>query len=207
MAVKRRISGGMVALAAGVGLLAPLALAGVASAHTQEISSTCGSVTVKLRNYNPDAKYKNTVSVTIGGKAVIAAQQFPDSFEQTFNVDPKHTAPIDAVVKVATSENPDNPAWNKTLTESIAVCPVTSPSPSPSHSSSSPSPSPSHSVTPSVHPSTSKPATATPSPTGPVLASTGGGGDAPLIAAAGAGVIVLGGGLLFASRRRSARRH
>ncbi|GAA2141208.1 hypothetical protein GCM10009760_25230 [Kitasatospora kazusensis] len=190
-------------------MITPLTLAGVASAHTQQITSTCDSVTVDVTLYNADEKYKNTISVTIDGKAVVTDQRFPASFNQTFKVDPKHAAPIEAVVTVATSENPKNPDWNKTLTEKIPVCPVTPP---PSHSAS-PSPSPSvsasHSATPSpsVTPSASKPATPTPTPSGPVLASTGGGSDAPMIAGIGAAVVALGGGLLFANRRRAARRH
>lgn len=200
MAGQRRTSGGLVAAAAGLGVIAPLVLAGAASAHVPDWTTSCDKISIKLSYY--EAKHKNTVSLTLDGQKLLDKKQFGDSFSEDFPV-PAHTKDLTAVYSVFTDQDPDGShGWTVTKTATIKPCtPTHSPSPSPTTSH------PTHSPTPTVTPSTSTPATPSPTPSGPVLASTGGGSDAPVVAAAGAGVIALGGGLLFMNRRRHTRRH
>ncbi|GAA0697102.1 hypothetical protein GCM10010193_59950 [Kitasatospora atroaurantiaca] len=191
----RRISGGLVAAAAGLGVLAPLVLAGGASAHVPSWTVTCEKISVKLTSYDP--KFQNSVSLTLDGEKLLDHQKFGEAFSQDFVVKP-HTKDLKAVLTVVTDQDPKgDQGWTVTKTATIAPCPQThSPSPSPSPSSSKPT----------VKPTTSKPVPS-PSHTGPELASTGGGSNTPVIAGIGVGVIALGGGLVLLTRRRQSRRH
>ncbi|MHA6762540.1 sortase-dependent protein [Streptacidiphilus sp. PAMC 29251] len=64
-------------------------------------------------------------------------------------------------------------------------------------------------TTPAPTPTTSSTvdATASPSPTGPVLATTGGGSDSGLIAGLAGAFVIVGAGAVFALRRRSSGTH
>lgn len=205
MAVRRHMSGGLVAAAAGLGVVVPLVLAGSASAHVPTWSVHCDKISVALTSYNPD--HQNTVSLTVDGEKLLDAKKFGASFSQTFVVK-AHTKDIKAVLAVVTDEDPKGAkGWTVTKTETIAPCEQPPTTPPPSHSPTTPPPSQSATPTPTVKGTGSAPATPSPTPTGPQLASTGGGGDTPLIAGAGAAVIAIGGGLLFVNRRRQSRRH
>ncbi|MCX4746244.1 hypothetical protein OG455_12025 [Kitasatospora sp. NBC_01287] len=165
MARQGRISGRTLAGAAAIAVAATGLLAGSASAHDSSVTETCSGLTVKLTDYN--ASVTNTITVVVDGKTLLDHQTFKTSFDQTFPVDPKHTAVIDTKVAVVAGDDATgkHPTWTFTVTPQIPVCPP-SPSPSPSPSiSSSPSPSPSPSTaspSPSPSPSTASP---TPSPT------------------------------------------
>ncbi|WP_371499866.1 hypothetical protein OG871_26235 [Kitasatospora sp. NBC_00374] len=212
MAGQRRISGGLVAAAAGLGIVAPLVLAGSASAHTNKTQITCEKVTVDLTAYN--SKSGNTVTLVIGADKVLDKVAFGKSFHQEFTV-PAHAADVTATLTVQTDEDKDGKkGWSFTKQLTAHECPVPSTSPS---TSVSPSSSTSGTPTASVSPSQSTPS-GTPSvsatgpapsvsPTGPQLASTGGGGNAGVLAATGVGVIAIGGGVMFMVRRRPSRRH
>ncbi|MER5636684.1 LAETG motif-containing sortase-dependent surface protein [Kitasatospora sp. NPDC002227] len=200
MNVRRGIAGVL------VGVAAPLALAGSASAHVPTWSVTCGKVSVSLANYNKDAL--NTVTLIVDGEKLLDKKAFPDKYTGDFAVK-AHSKDVKAELIVTTNEDPDGKkGWSVDQTKTIAPCESPSPQPS-SPKPSTPAPS---TPAPST-PAPSKPAThtptptPTPTPTGPVLASTGGGGETPLIAGAGAAVVVAGGALLFVGRRRSTRRH
>ncbi|WP_441249794.1 LPXTG cell wall anchor domain-containing protein [Kitasatospora sp. McL0602] len=212
MAAQRGIA--RVLLAAGVGVMAPLALAGSASAHVPTWQVSCSKISVSLVSYNAD--FTNTVTLTVDGEKLVDHKKFGQTFVQDFTVK-AHSKDIQATLLVATDEDPKgDKGWSVTKTATIAPCESPSPVPSsPKPSTPAPStPAPSTPAASTPAPSTpapSKPVThtpaPTPTPTGPSLASTGGGSDAPVIAAAGAGVIAVGGGLLFLGRRRQARRH
>ncbi|WP_327066681.1 LPXTG cell wall anchor domain-containing protein [Kitasatospora sp. NBC_01250] len=165
MARQARITGRTFAGAAVLAVAATGLLAGSASAHTNSVTETCSSLTVNLANYN--ANVKNTITVTVDGKTVVDHQAFKSTFAQTFPVDPKHAATVDATVAVVAGDDPTTKeGWTFTKQVQIPVCPPASPSPSPSTSvPSSPSPSPSTSVPSSPSPSPTKPAPTTPAPT------------------------------------------
>ncbi|MDH6117216.1 hypothetical protein ABH930_001799 [Kitasatospora sp. GAS204A] len=217
MARQARITGRTFAGAAVLAVAATGLLAGTASAHTYTITHTCSSVTVNLANYNSNVT--NTITVTEGDQTVLPTQTFKDTFQQTFQVDPKHSGVVDVTIAVVAGDDPTmKHTWTFTDVEHVPVCPTPTPTPSPTPPSPTPSPTPTTaSPTPTTPaPTSAKPTTPAPKPTtpapkpsstGPSLAFTGGGSDSGMIAGVGAAVVVLGGGLVFMTRRRKAGRH
>ncbi|MFC1413781.1 LAETG motif-containing sortase-dependent surface protein [Streptacidiphilus sp. N1-12] len=106
----------------------------------------------------------------------------------------------------------NQPITKTSITGENCTKPTQSPTPTPTPSATTTKPTPTPSATtttaaPSPSTSSTVDATASPSPTGPVLATTGGGSDTGLIAGLAGAFVVVGAGAVFALRRRSAGTH
>lgn len=212
MARHGRISGRTLAGAAALAVVATGALAGTASAHTQNFNRTCTAFTVDLTNYpgaeGPDA---NWVTVTVDGKPLVVDGKAVDHV--LFPTGVYHLAAVPAtvqqkvVVTVWTKDDPKGthqPPWSGDFNVPAPTdCPTPTPTPTPAPTSASPTVA-ATSASPTVK-AASGVATPKPSSTSPALASTGGGSSAGLIAGIGGAVLVLGGGLVFLGRRRAGR--
>ncbi|GHJ39255.1 LAETG motif-containing sortase-dependent surface protein [Streptomyces sp. TS71-3] len=171
-----------------------------ASAHTPTWSVSCSEVTVDLTAYNGGVK--NTVSISVDGKDLLAAKTFGSEYHDKITL-PEHTSelPVHLVVKAG-----DGDQYSKDDTKTAPVCagtPATPPpskSPTPTEAPSSEAPAPSTSSASAAPVPSSKPSSSN-------LAETGSSSSTPIIAGAAAVVVVAGGGILLATRKRAAARH
>lgn len=174
----------------GTGILA----ATPASAHTPVWNVDCSSVTVQLSMYNPSVT--NTVTVDAGGKQLVGATQFKDSWSKKIQL-PDHSSPLDVHLVVKAG---DGDQFSRDEHKTAPVCPGHE-SPSPAPSKPAPAPTPSKSA---PAPAPSKPSTPSAKPSKPAggLAETGASSATPMIAGAAGVIVVAGVAMVVVSRRR-----
>jgi LPXTG-motif cell wall-anchored protein len=185
---------------AAAGLIAVGLCTTPASAHTPNWSVTCSEVTVDLTAYNGGVK--NTVSVTVDGKDLLAPKTFGSEYHDKLTL-PEHSSELSVHLVVKAG---DGDRFSRDETKTAPVCASTSPasaSPSPSKPSK-PSPSPTEAApAPSASSASAAPVPSS-KPTPSDLAETGSSSSTPIIAGAAAVVVVAGGGILLATRKRGA---
>lgn len=190
-----RRPGALVTVAAagalGVGLFA-----GPAVAHTPAWAVTCSEVSVDLVNYT--AGKENTVTLTVDGKELLAAEKFGGEFHKKIEL-PEHTKELTLRLVVVDGSGNDGSLDDS---KTAPVCeaepaPSTTPPEEPTPPAEEPKPEPEPSKTTEAAVPSSQP-----SPAGDDLAETGSSSTTPLIAGAAAVILVAGAGITWAARKR-----